>query len=174
MSHIVQIQTQIKSEPAVQAACSNLNLPRATHGTFELYVSTETGLGVQLPDWKYPIVADLATGELKFDNYEGRWGDRTHLNRFIQRYAVEAACIAARKQGHSVVERQLENGSIKLTSLAVAVAKRANSFVKHLANRRRKTSSQRFTRKNKRHGRSIRIPNWKMDRAKVEFLQVKF
>ena len=115
MSHIVQIKTEVKSEAAVQAACSRLQLPPAKHGSFELYNSTETGLGIELPRWHYPVVANLQTGDLKFDNYEGRWGDQEYLDQFLQRYTVEAATIAARKEGHSVSEQRLDDGSIKLT-----------------------------------------------------------
>ena len=84
-------------------------------GTFELYSSTETGLGIELPEWKYPVVANTDTGQVRYDNYEGRWGSQDHLDKFLQRYAVEKAAIEARKKGHSVVEQQLDNGSIKLT-----------------------------------------------------------
>jgi len=115
VSHIVQIKTEVRSETAVQAACKKLHLPPAAQGTFELYNSTETGLGIELPRWKYPVVANLQTGELKFDNYEGRWGERKQLDKFLQRYCVEAATIAARKQGHSVHEQRLDDGSVKLT-----------------------------------------------------------
>ena len=115
MSHIVEIKTEVRDEVAVQAACSRLHLPRAARGTFELYSSTETGLGIELPHWKYPVVANTETGALKYDNYNGRWGSQEFLDQFLQRYAVEKAAIEARKKGHSVVEQRLDNGSIKLT-----------------------------------------------------------
>ena len=115
MSHIVEIKTEVRDEAAVQAACSRLHLPRATRGTFELYSSTETGLGIELPHWKYPVVANTETGQLRFDNYNGRWGSQEFLDQFLQRYAVEKATIEARKKGHSVVEQRLDNGSVKLT-----------------------------------------------------------
>ena len=115
MSHIVEIKTEVRDEAAVQSACSRLHLPLATRGTFELYSSTETGLGIELPHWKYPVVADTETGSLKYDNYNGRWGSQEFLDQFLQRYAIEKAAIEARKKGHSVVEQRLDNGSIKLT-----------------------------------------------------------
>ena len=120
MSHIVEIKTEVRDEAAVQSACSRLHLPRATRGAFELYSSTETGLGIELPHWKYPVVATSdesgqLTGQLRYDNYNGRWGSQEFLDRFLQTYAVEKAKIEARKKGHSVVEQQLDNGSIKLT-----------------------------------------------------------
>ena len=120
MSHLVEIKTEVRDEAAVQSACSRLHLPRAIRGTFELYSSTETGLGIELPHWKYPVVATSdesgrLTGQLRFDNYNGRWGSQEFLDRFLQTYAVEKAKIEARKKGHSVVEQRLDNGSIKLT-----------------------------------------------------------
>ena len=115
MSHIVEIKTEVRDEAAVQAACSRLRLPAASCGTFELYSSTEEGLGIELPDWRYPVVADTNTGQLRFDNYEGRWGPQEHLDGFLQGYAVEKAKIEARRKGHTVTEQQMDNGSIKLT-----------------------------------------------------------
>jgi len=120
VSHIVEIKTEVRDEAAVQVACSRLHLPRATRGTFQLYSSTETGLGIELPNWKYPVVATSneagkLSGQLRFDNYEGRWGPQELLDKFLQAYAVEKAKIEARKKGHSVMEQRLENGSVKLT-----------------------------------------------------------
>ena len=115
MSHIVQITTEVRDEAAVQSACDRLHLPAPRRGTFELYSSTESGLGIELPRWKYPVIAHLKTGQLCYDNYGGRWGDQEFLDRFLQSYAVEKAKIEARKKGHSVVEKRLESGAIKLT-----------------------------------------------------------
>ena len=115
MSHIVEITTEVRDEAAVQAACSRLQLPRATRGTFQLYSSQETGLGIELPHWKYPVVADTDSGQLRYDNYEGRWGSQEQLGQFLQMYAIEKAKIEARCKGHSVIEQRLDSGSIKLT-----------------------------------------------------------
>ena len=37
------------------------------------------------------------------------------LDRFLQMYAVEKAKLEARRQGHSVTEQSLADGSVKLT-----------------------------------------------------------
>ena len=115
MSHIVEIKTEVRDESAIQSACSRLHLPRATRGTFQLYSSEETGLGIELPNWKYPVVANTETGQLRYDNYEGRWGSQEFLDQFLQAYATERVKLEARKKGHSVTEQRLDNGSIKLT-----------------------------------------------------------
>lgn len=73
MSHIVQIETQVREKLAVQAACERLKLPQPMDGTHRLFGSEETGLGVQLPGWQYPVVCNLASGQLKYDNFGGRW-----------------------------------------------------------------------------------------------------
>ena len=115
MSHIVEIKTEIRDEQAVRAACVRLKLAAPERKTVRLFSATETGLCVELPGWRYPIVCNLLTGELRFDNYNGHWGPQAELHKFLQAYAVEKAKIEARKKGHSVSETQLQDGSIKVT-----------------------------------------------------------
>jgi hypothetical protein len=115
MSHLVQIETQIRDPAAIRAACQRLGLNEPVFGEAKLFSGSKTGWQVQLPDWKYPIVCDVSVGHVDFDNYNGHWGAQDQLDRFLQSYAVEKAKLEARKQGHSVTERQLADGSIKLT-----------------------------------------------------------
>ena len=115
MSHVVQIQTQVRDPAAARAACERLHLPLPTQGTVELFSESVTGLVVQLPGWMYPVVCDVNSGALKFDNFNGHWGDQKELDRFLQAYAVEKTKIEARKKGLSVMEQPLADGSIKLT-----------------------------------------------------------
>ena len=114
MSHVVTVETQVKDAVAVRAACKRLGLPEPVQGTVRLFGGEATGLAVQLPDWQYPVVADLASGQLRYDNFQGRWGDQTHLDAFLQAYAVCKATIEARRRGHAVSEQKLADGSIKL------------------------------------------------------------
>ena len=115
LSHIVEIKTEIRDEQAVRAACVRLQVPTPEHKTVRLFNATATGLCVQLPGWSYPVVANLATGQLSYDNYNGHWGEQKELHRFLQAYAVEKAKIEARKKGHMCSETRLEDGSIKVT-----------------------------------------------------------
>jgi hypothetical protein len=115
MSHIVSIKTQVRDAVALAAACQRLNLAPPMHGTAKLFTSEATGQIVALPGWKFPVVCELASGDVKYDNYGGRWGEKSQLDRLIQSYAVEKSRIEARKQGHTVTEQTLADGSIKLT-----------------------------------------------------------
>ena len=115
MSHIVEIQTEVRDVAAVNAACQRLGLPAPVNKTAKLFSGEATGLAVELPDWQYPVVCDLSSGEVRFDNFNGRWGEQKHLDALLQFYAVEKARIEARRAGHSLTERQLADGSIKLT-----------------------------------------------------------
>ena len=83
--------------------------------TVKLFSTAVTGLAVELPGWNYPVVCDLASGEVQFDNYEGRWGKQQELDRFLQAYAVEKAKLEAQRKGYGVLEQPLADGSIKLT-----------------------------------------------------------
>jgi hypothetical protein len=99
----------------VKAACTRLQLPTPESKTVRLFNATATGLCVQLPGWNYPVVCELSTGSLKFDNYNGAWGRQEELNRFLQGYAVEKTKIEARKKGHTCSETRLEDGSVRVT-----------------------------------------------------------
>jgi len=115
MSHLVEIQTQVTSEVAVQAACRRLRLAPAVQETVTLYSATASGLAVRLPGWRYPLVCDLASGSIRYDNFEGAWGATRELDAFVQAYAVERATLEARCRGHWVSETMLADGSVKLT-----------------------------------------------------------
>ena len=115
MSHIVTIQTKVHDPVAVTAACQRLGLAAPVEGTVELYSGEAAGLIVRLPAWEYPVVIDALTGVVRYDNYGGAWGEQKELNRFLQMYACEKAKIEARRQGHTVTEQPLADGSIKLT-----------------------------------------------------------
>ena len=115
MSHVVEIRTEIRDEQAVRAACTRLQLAAPEHKTVRLFNATATGVCVQLPGWQYPVVANLQTGQVQYDNYGGHWGEQKHLNSFLQAYAVEKAKVEARKKGHSVSETSLQDGSIRVT-----------------------------------------------------------
>lgn len=115
MSHLVTIETQVTHAEAVRLACERLQLPQPAFGKARVFSTECTGWQIQLPGWRYPLVCDLESGKLHYDTFEGRWGDQQQLQRFLQAYAVERARLEARRQGHTVTEQTLEDGSIKLT-----------------------------------------------------------
>jgi hypothetical protein len=94
-----------------------LGLAAPVHETVELFSGTATGLAVRLPDWQYPVVVDVALGELVYDNYNGAWGDPSAMDKLLQSYAVEKARLEARRKGYAVQETTLQDGSIKLQIL---------------------------------------------------------
>jgi hypothetical protein len=117
MSHIVTLETRVHDPATLAAACQRLGLAAPQHGTARLYSGEATGLIVQLPGWQYPIVIDTRSGTIRFDHFEGRWGNPKELDRFLQAYAVEKCRIEARKKGLQVSEQGLQDGSIKLQIL---------------------------------------------------------
>jgi hypothetical protein len=114
MSHIVQIQTKLHDPSAITAACRRLGLSEPMHGSARLFSSEATGVVVRLPGWQYPVVIDTLTGVVRYDNFNGHWGDQQHLDRFVQRYTVEKAKLEAHKRGHIVSEQALSDGSIRV------------------------------------------------------------
>jgi len=111
MSHIVVIETRVHDAAALAVACRRLGLAEPVLGNVRLFNGDAAGLAVKLSGWRYPIVAD---GSIKYDNYEGRWGDPEKLGLLLQMYAVEKAKIEARKKGYCVTEQSRQDGSIVL------------------------------------------------------------
>ncbi len=114
MSHIVSIHTKLHDPAAVAAACRRMGLPEPTSGTARLYSGEATGLLVQLPEWQYPVVVDTLTGVVRYDHFEGHWGNPAHLDRLLQLYVIERAKIEARAKGYPYTEHALQDGSIDL------------------------------------------------------------
>ena len=114
MSHIVTVKTEVRDAAAVRAACQRLGLPQPVQGKTSLFSGEVEGLAVQLPDWVYPVVCDTASGQVKYDNFDGLWGEQKHLDAFLQAYAVAKATSEARRRGHCVREEKLADGAIKL------------------------------------------------------------
>jgi hypothetical protein len=120
MSHVVSIHTKVHDPAAVAAACHRLGLSAPVQGRAELFSGEATGLIVHLPDWQYPTVIDTVTGTIKYDNYNGAWGDQEHLDRFLQAYAVEVVKLESRKKGFQCTEQTLQDGSIKVQVIEAA------------------------------------------------------
>jgi hypothetical protein len=114
MSHIVTIQTRVNDPAAIAAACKRLDLAEPVHGKARLYSGEAEGLLLHLPGWRYPAVIDVTSGQVRYDNFGGRWGEQQRLDRFLQMYAVEKAVLEARRKGYAVHEQSLQDGSIKL------------------------------------------------------------
>ena len=112
MSHIVVIENRVYDTAALTAACRRLGLADPVRGNVRLFSGDATGLSVELPGWRYPIVVDTADGSVKYDHYEGRWGDPEKLGKLLQMYAVEKAKMEARKKGYWVTEQARQDGSI--------------------------------------------------------------
>jgi len=46
MSHIVEVRTEVRDITAVRSACRRRKLAEPSMGTFRLFITTATGLGV--------------------------------------------------------------------------------------------------------------------------------
>ena len=115
MSHIVTVNVEVKDFDAIKSACRRLELKEPAYGRTEIFQTEVEGVLVELPEWIYPVVCVLDTGEVKYDNYNEQWGDKKYLDQFVQAYSIEKATLEARRKGYSVVEQPLADGSVKLT-----------------------------------------------------------
>jgi hypothetical protein len=101
MSHLATIKTEIRDRAAISAAQVRLKRPAA--------VFVKDTAQVPLNDWHSARV-NLTTGEVRYDEDYTR-----QFHAFRQAYAVEKAKAEARKAGHTVQEKLLDGGKIRLT-----------------------------------------------------------
>jgi len=102
MSHTMNIEVEIHDRTALLAACERLSL-RIEEGVHWLCSSAETGLGVFLPGWIYPLVVK-EDGSVAFDNFNGRWGSMDEFNKLRAYYGLEKAKAEAHRRGYLAYE----------------------------------------------------------------------
>jgi hypothetical protein len=98
MSHTVKIKVEFRDEKSLGAAVVALGGSILGMGEHRLYGGAVTGLGFSLPGWHYPLVLG-AMGDLSFDDYGGRWGKVSDLDRLRGEYAFCVAEGVAQAQG---------------------------------------------------------------------------
>jgi hypothetical protein len=60
-----------------------------------------------------PVVGNTATGQLKLENFGGRWGNPKHRDRFLRAAAAEKVKMESRKKGHVGMECHDECAGIR-------------------------------------------------------------
>ena len=116
MSSTTVRTTQITDLETLERAIANI--PGAHYGGVHMadfYSGRATGRIVQLPGWKYPVVINPDTGEMKYDNYSGHWGKLTELHRLLQEYAVATCEVYSERLGAEMTHEVLPNGEISIT-----------------------------------------------------------
>jgi hypothetical protein len=113
MSHVATITLEFR-DPAVLAEAATACGLTLSEETITFYDLTRVhGMALRLRGWQYPVVID-ASGQLFYDNYEGRWGDLAELHRFRRAYAEVATARFARTQGYRVSRATQADGTVRL------------------------------------------------------------
>ena len=114
MSHTLTVKAKFLDPHAAEMAAREMGC-EFLRGEIKLFDGTKVnGVGVKLPGWKYPVAINTATGEAKYDNYNGRWGEQSQLDKFTQLYATNKLTIEAKRKGWLVQRKTLANGSHEL------------------------------------------------------------
>lgn len=102
MSHTMDIQMELHDRRALEAACRRLRI-KMEYGKHRLHATTEDGIGVFLDGWRYPIVIKDA-GIVRYDNYNGHWGNMQKLHELEAYYGLEKAKLEAQVKGYDYLE----------------------------------------------------------------------
>lgn len=97
-SHTTTIKSEFQDHDILAGAVRGMGGKVLGMGTHKLYSESKTGFGFTLPGWSYPVVCE-ASGSLAFDNFGGRWGNQSDLERLKGKYVIATAEQAAMSQG---------------------------------------------------------------------------
>ena len=120
MSHTLKIKVEIKDETALRTASERTGAKVLGEGSHRLYGGVSNGFGVQLPGWQFPVIVNLQTGELSYDNYGGNWGNQGTLDTLIHEYSTEVVAQALASQGISFYRNDAQVDGTKHTVLCLA------------------------------------------------------
>lgn len=98
MSHIVRMDVKMKDWEILAKAAQNIGAMILGSGTHHVFGTRQTGFGVKLRGWNYPVVIDNL-GMASLDNYGGSWGDMQEMTRLQEAYALAAAEKVCTEQG---------------------------------------------------------------------------
>jgi len=120
MSHTATITLDVKDPQVVRKAAERLGYECEENQQVTLYDGTVArGTTVKLPGWRYPVIIDTEAeweetlsdgttvkrkGKVLSDNYNGAWGEQSHLDEFTQIYGVEKAKHEAGLSGYTFSE----------------------------------------------------------------------
>lgn len=120
MSHTATVQTQVRRPKMIQKAAKALGFSCSVGQFRQQFFQSKAESGdvaVTLPGWKYPVLFDTKTGEVKYDNYNGMWGDLQPLEKLMQEYALQVAEEEAQEftlQGWTMQRVVQPNGDVQI------------------------------------------------------------
>jgi len=100
---------------ALAKACAELNLTMVENDNVRLYSGMVKGTSIKLPGWDYPVVI-TPDGKIKYDNYNGNWGNIDELNKLIQKYNYEVVVDALENEDY-IYEEVEEDDEIIIRTL---------------------------------------------------------
>lgn len=123
MSHSVTCKVLLTNRDHLQAALSRIDGATMKAGihTEQMYDGkSATGISINLPGWKYPLVVQ-ESGESVYDNFQGRWGDQSHLDSLVQEYTIETLRAEAATHNYLCDLARQPDGTVvmQMTQLAI-------------------------------------------------------
>jgi hypothetical protein len=111
MSHSQTVKMLLNNQSAFEATAQELGAKAFSTEVSEvrLYDGTYRGMFIHLSNWKYPIVA--SDGELRYDSFNGHWGNEGDINRLRQTYAANVVRLTASNDGKPLVSDTREGNN---------------------------------------------------------------
>lgn len=115
MSHTVSVNLSVTNLEQLKAAAERVGaVYDGTVREVTLFDDHKaTGVTVQLPGWRYPIVVQ-SDGSCHYDNYQEHWGSQALYDQLMQEYTCGVLTEQALLNGYTPVRQTADNGDIVL------------------------------------------------------------
>ena len=99
MSHSQTIKVLVNNKEALELTAKEMNATSfsAEEGDVKMYDGTYKGMFIHFKGWNYPVV--ISNGDLRYDSYNGLWGNESDLKRFRQSYAANVVIVEGAREG---------------------------------------------------------------------------
>lgn len=116
MSHSQTIKVLVTNKEALELTAKEMDAKSfSTEETdVRLYDGTYRGMFVHFKGWNYPVV--ISNGDLRYDSYNGMWGNESDLKRFRQGYAANTVRVEGMREGMTLQSDKHE-GSKRIVDL---------------------------------------------------------
>ena len=99
MSHLVQIEVELKNQRSVVKACERLEWKCEVNSSTIFYDGSKvSGVVVSPPNWRFPCVVQ-EDGRIAADTFGTSWGNPKDLDKLKQYYSLEEATATLAAQG---------------------------------------------------------------------------
>jgi hypothetical protein len=110
-------RTQVKNREQLERVLTDMGVAYEHLSSYTMFdgETVNDALVFRPNNWSHDVAVPKS-GNLRYDNYEGKWGDEAELDKILQAYSVAELKYQSELEGYIITETRLDNGDIELVA----------------------------------------------------------